>query len=368
MKWSFRILTLAGIDVQVHTTFFFLIVWIALSYWQVYGTFSAVVQGIAIILALFVCVVLHELGHALTARRFGIGTRSITLLPIGGVANIEGMPENPRQEILIALAGPAVSLGIALLLWAGLALTGRLDSAQEMSVSGGSLLQQLMALNLLLAVFNLIPAFPMDGGRVLQALLSMRAGAAKATRMAAGIGQFIALIFALLGLLYNPFLFLIAIFIWIGASSEARTATLKESLSGLSAAQAMLVDFEVLAPDDPLGRAVELTLSGSQKDFPVMAGGRVAGVIVQDDLVRGISEGGGDLPVARVMQPVIADVSPGEDMVTVFELMQKNPRGLVTVSDGGKLVGVINIDNIFELLRIRAAEEGSKARAGKLRM
>jgi len=362
MKWSIRIMSIAGISVQVHATFLFLIIWIALSYWQVFGTIGAVAQGVGVILALFFCVVLHELGHALTARRFGIGTHNITLLPIGGVASIEKMPDSPRQEIAIALAGPGVSLAIALLLWAVLVLTGGLVPAAEMGPSGGPFLQRLMALNLLLAVFNLIPAFPMDGGRVLHALLCMRMDAVKATRKAAGVGQFIALLFALLGLLYNPFLFLIAVFIWVGAATEARAATVKQALSGVTAAQAMLVDFNVLRPEDPLGRAVELTLSGSQKDFPVLEGDRVAGVVMQEALIRGIREGGEQVPVSGIMQPAIADVRPGDSMESVLELMQENPRGLVTVTERGRLAGVINLDNVFELLRVRAAAEDNRSR------
>jgi len=368
MKWSFKIADIAGIKIQVHTTFLIIVAWFALAYWQLEGTLSGVLEGVSFILALFLCVVLHELGHALTARKFGIGTRSITLLPIGGVAAIEKVPDDPREEILIALAGPAVSLCIALLLWIMLVVTGTLVSTEELGVVGGPFLQRLMIVNLIIAVFNLVPAFPMDGGRVFRALLSMRMEATKATRIAAGIGQFIAILFAALGLMYNPFLFLIAVFIWFGAALEAQTATIKEALSDVLAAQAMLTDFQTLEPGDPLAKAIELTLTGSQKDFPVVEGGNVVGFLAQTDLLRGLQQGGDQLEVAAAMQVEVVDVNPGAHMEQVLGLMQGNPHGLVTVSESGQLKGIINIDNVSELLRIQAATEGNEAASKQLRM
>ena len=181
---------------------------------------DAVLAAIGFILALFACVVLHELGHALTARRFGIVTRSITLLPIGGVAAIEKTPEDPRQEILIALAGPVVSLGIGLFLWVWLKTSGALVPIEQLDAMEGPFLQQLMIVNVLLAIFNLVPAFPMDGGRILRAMLSLFMEPYRATRTAASIGQFMALLFALLGLLFNPFLFLICLLYTSDAADE----------------------------------------------------------------------------------------------------------------------------------------------------
>ena len=361
MKWSFKIADIAGIKIQMHLTFLIIVAWFALAYWQMEGTMRGVLEGVSFLLALFFCVVLHELGHALTARKFGIRTRSITLLPIGGVAAIEKVPDDPREEILIALAGPAVSLCIALLLWILLTVTGTLVSVEELSVVGGPFLQRLMIVNLIIAVFNLIPAFPMDGGRVFRALLSMRLEATKATRIAAGIGQFIAILFAALGLMHNPFLFLIAVFIWFGAALEAQTATIQQALSDVSVAQAMLTDFQTLQPGDPLAKAIELTLTGSQKDFPVIEGGIVVGFLAQTDMLRGLQQGGDQLAVAGVMQVDVVDVHPADRMGQVLELIKSNPSGLVTVSERGQLKGIINLDNIFELLRIQAANKGNSS-------
>lgn len=368
MKWSFKIADIAGIKVQVHLTFLIIVAWFALAYWQLEGTLIGVLEGVVFILALFFCVLLHELGHALTAGSFGIKTRSITLLPIGGVASIEKIPDDPRQEIIIALAGPAVSLGIALLMWVLLTVTGRLVSIEELGVGTGHFLQRLMIVNLLIAFFNLIPAFPMDGGRVFRALLSLRMEAAKATRIAASIGQLIAILFAVLGLMYNPFLFLIAVFIWFGATAEATSASIKHALSDVLAAQAMLTNFQTLAPNDLLARAIELTLSGSQKDFPVLEGNQVVGVLAQTDLLRGLQQGGDQLAVVSVMLDEVVDVKPGDDMEHVLGLMQGKPHGLVTVSERGQLKGIINFDNIFELLRIQAAVEGKNAASRHFRM
>jgi Zn-dependent protease len=368
MKWSYRIAEVAGIKVQVHLTFLIIVVWFALAYWQLKGTLIGVLEGVAFILALFFCVLLHELGHALTAGKFGIRTRNITLLPIGGVAAIEKNPDDPRQEILIALAGPAVSLGIALLLWMYLVVTGGLVPFEELSVAGGYFLQRLMIVNILIAMFNLVPAFPMDGGRVLRALLSLRLEATVATRLAAGFGQFMAILFAVLGLMYNPFLFLIAVFIWFGATAEASSAMIRHALSDVPAARAMLTDFKTLAPTDPLARAIELTLSGSQKDFPVLDGGKVVGVLPQSELLRGLHQAGDQLAVANFMLKEVVDVKPRDHMERIMDLMQGKPHGLVTVSENGRLIGIINLDNTIEFLRIQTAMEGKSADKGQLPM
>ena len=368
MKWSYKIAEIAGIKVQVHLTFMIIIVWFALAYWQLKGTLTGVLEGVAFILALFFCVLLHELGHALTAGKIGIRTRNITLLPIGGIAAIEKNPEDPREEIIIALAGPAVSLGIALLLWMFLVATGRLVPFDELSVAGGYFLQRLMFVNILIAMFNLVPAFPMDGGRVLRALLSLRLEATVATRMAAGIGQFLAILFAVLGLMYNPFLFLIAVFIWFGATAEASSAMIRHALSDVLATRAMLTDFKTLAPTDPLAKAIELTLSGSQKEFPVVDGSKVIGVLPQSELLRGLHQAGDQFPVADFMLKEVVDVKPGDRMERIMGLMQGKPHGLVTVSENGRLRGIINLDNTIELLRIRAAMEGKSADKGRLPM
>ena len=250
MKWTWKIARIAGIDIYIHATFLLLIYLVGISYWNQQGTLSAVISGIGFILALFDCVVLHELGHSLTARRYGIQTRNITLLPIGGVASLERMPDDPRQEINVALAGPAVNFLIAFALHIYLDLRNGPITAEEISVTDGTYLYRLMIMNIFLGGFNLLPAFPMDGGRVLRAVLALRMDHALATKKAASVGQSLALGLGLLGLVYNPFLIFIAVFIWFGASMENNAEQLKSILVDATVRHAMLSEFHSLSPED----------------------------------------------------------------------------------------------------------------------
>ena len=355
MKWSFKLIRLAGIDVYVHATFFILIFWIGFSYWQLSGNISDVINGIGFILALFTCVVLHEFGHALTARRYGIRTLHITLLPIGGVAAMERMPEDPKQEIAVALAGPAVNMVIASALWLWLAVSNTLVPLQQLSLTGGPFIERLLLINIVLAVFNLVPAFPMDGGRVLRAILAMRMDHNRATQVAAKVGQGLALWLGLLGLLYNPFLMFIALFVWIGAAAEASLEQVKTTLSGITVGQAMLTDFEVLSADDPLSRAIKLTLAGSQKDFPVLDAAEVIGVLEQEDLLKGLQEQGEHARVGDCMQSGMQGAEINEPLVKVLRRLQNCQCRLLSVVEAGRLVGILNMDNITELIAIQTA-------------
>ena len=355
MKWSWKLIRLSGIDVYVHATFFILIAWIGLSYWQVEGNLAAVISGISFVLALFACVVLHEFGHALTARRYGIRTRHITLLPIGGIAALERMPDDPKQEIAVALAGPAVNFAIALSLWLWLFVSSALVPVDQLSLIGGPFLERLMILNIVLAVFNLLPAFPMDGGRVLRAVLAMRMDQAEATRRAAAVGQGLALWLGFMGLLYNPFLIIIALFIWIGAAAEAGSAQIKSTLSSVTVGRAMLTDFHVLSPDETLSRVIELTLSGSQKEFPVLLNEVVVGVLTQSDLLKGLQAGGEQSQVGDWMQREVQSADIDEPLEKVLERLQNCRCQLLTVTKSDRLTGIVNIDNIMELIRIQTA-------------
>jgi len=355
MKWSWKIADVGGIEVRVHATFLILLAWVALVHWQLEGTAQAVVSGIAFILALFGCIVLHELGHAFAAGRFGIRTRSIVLLPIGGIAAIERSPDEPRQEILIALAGPAVSFAVAALLWLAHAAIHGLPAAWDLSLDQGGFLERLAIVNFLLAGFNLLPAFPMDGGRVFRALLSMRLGALRATRIAAGVAQAAAVILALLGLRYNLFLFVIAIFIWFAAAGEAQMASIRSALAGAAARSAMLTRFDVIAADASLGEAVALTLAGSQKNFPVVGGGQVVGVLRQVDLLRGLHDHGKLCRVDRVMTAHVPQIGIDDSLESALDTIGGDEAGLIAVMDHGRLAGLLDTDNLFELLRIRRA-------------
>ena len=353
MKWSLKLGRFAGIDVFIHATFFLLLAWIGMIYWSETGTIAGVVTGLVLILLLFLCVLLHEYGHALTARHYGVGTRHITLLPIGGVAMLEGMPREPREEMIVALAGPAVNLVIAAGLFLLLGLLGSDRFLSGFDLAGSGLLQSLLAANLMLAVFNMLPAFPMDGGRVLRATLSMRMDRVRATRLAARIGQTLAIGLGFLGLMGNPFLILIAVFVWIGAGAEAGAAEEDARLSGRPAGRAMITDFHVIHPRDPLARAIDLTLSGTQKDFPVVDEDTVVGVLSQTGLLRGLRDLGADGLVSQIMEPArTAEV--GTPLDRLLTDLQDGTR-LVCITRDGALVGIVDLENITEYLRIQAA-------------
>jgi len=351
MKWSWKIARLADIDVYVHATFFILIAWIGLSIWQQQANIPAVINGIGFILILFVCVVLHEFGHALTARRFGIRTRHITLLPIGGVAALERMPDDPKQEFLVALAGPAVNVVIAIGLWLWLQLSNGLVKVEAIATTDASLLARLMAINIMLAVFNLIPALPMDGGRVLRAILAMRLEPARATQIAASVGQILAVWMGVFGFFYYPFLMFIALFIWIGAVAEAGSASMKSVLAGVSVGDATLTEVQTLSPEEPLSRAIEQTLAGSQKDFPVMRDGEVAGVLTQTALLRGLQAAGSDAHVRDWMHREVPTLAAHEPLEKALERLRDSPCKLLPVVQAERIVGFINIDNIAELIQ-----------------
>jgi len=364
MKWSWRIGTIAGIPLYIHATFVLVLVWVLMRHLLQGAGLRVAIEGVVFILAIFGCVVLHEFGHALTAKRYGVRTRDITLLPIGGVARLERMPDDPKQELLVALAGPAVNVVIAGVLYVILAATGTFDPIEALGVTGGSMLHKLMLVNIALVVFNLIPAFPMDGGRVLRALLAMRLDYARATQVAAVLGQGIAFLFGLLGLFTNPFLMFIALFVWIGASQEAGMVQMRAALGGIPVRQAMLTDFKTVSADDPLGHAVELILSGSQQDFPVLEAERVIGVLTRGDLLVMLAQRGRDVPVRDAMKCGFQTAEPWEMLDDVFVRVQTSECRTLPVLAHGKLVGLMTMENLGEFLMIQAALGKAQKAAG----
>src|SRR5262245_19847163 len=247
MSWSLDIGSIAGTAVRVHVTFLLFLGWIFVAGWTSDWP-QAAWQSLVFMVLLFACVVAHEFGHIFTARAFGVATPDVTLLPIGGVARLERVPEEPRQELLIAIAGPLVNVAIALVLMAFLG--AKLDPAQLAAVErpNASMIEKLAAVNLFLAAFNMIPAFPMDGGRVLRALLATRLGHVRATEIAAMIGQGVAFALGFFGLLYNPLLIFIAIFVYLAASSEAHLVAIRAMSRGVPVSAAMMTQFATLTP------------------------------------------------------------------------------------------------------------------------
>lgn len=373
MKWSWRLATVAGIGVYVHVTFLLLLVWAAWHGYALEHHWLGALASVSFILTLFVIVVLHELGHALTARRFGIPTRDITLLPIGGVARLERMPEDPKQELLVALAGPAVNVVLAVLLYGILLLLGQVPNPGQLMLTGGNFLSNLMLVNIVLAVFNMLPAFPMDGGRVLRALLAFKMSYARATRIAARIGQGMALIFGVAvflgfaGILppMNPFLALIALFVWMGATQESGMVQMKSALGGIRVGQVMITDFRVLAPDDTLSRAVAYLLAGYQQDFPVVAEDRIAGVLTRAGLINALARLDQGMPVADAMERHIETVHPEDSVERVFARLQNTQCKCMPVLLNGRLVGILTPENVGEFLMIHAALQ-NESRTGSM--
>lgn len=364
MKWQWRLGRFAGIDVYVHATFLLLIGWVGYDYWSKFQDWSRVFIGILFILALFACVVLHEYGHALTARKYGIKTRDITLYPIGGVARLERMPDRPIEELWVALAGPAVNVVIAGIIFLYLVLTNSLSPFTSMSLTGGSFLERLMTVNVILAVFNLIPAFPMDGGRVLRALLALKLDYVQATQIAATIGQGIALLFGFIGLFTNSFLLFIALFVWIGAAQEASTVQVRHSLGGIPITRAMQTDFQTLVPSDTLARVVELILAGSQQDFPVIENGRVTGILDRDTFISALSKNGQNTPVSEVMHRNVPEIDSHDMVETALTRLQESGSKTLPVLHGDRLVGLITSENITEFLMIRSALKSARGVTG----
>ncbi len=354
MKWSYRIARVAGIDVKIHVTFLLLLAWFAYSFYQSGGTEEAL-NGVALILLLFTCVLLHEFGHAFAARAYGIRTPDITLLPIGGVARLERMPENPIQELVVAVAGPAVNVVIALVLWIVLAPQIDLNDLSTLDRPGKSLLVQLLSVNVMLILFNLLPAFPMDGGRMLRAGLAMKMDHTRATTIAARIGQAIAVLFVIAGFFFNPFLILIGAFVFMGAQQEATYARMKSAATGLRVADAMITRFSSLPNDWLITAAAEEALHDTQPMYPVVDSGlRVTGMVRRDELLTAAgSERGGNL--VETIQTAVPVVSARASFGDAFQQMQDTGSPvLVVVNPAQQAVGIISLNLISERSRMRS--------------
>jgi Zn-dependent protease len=356
MKWSWRLGRVGGIDLFVHWTFVLLIGWIMVAHVAAGHGVAAAVQGGAFVLAVFGCVVLHEFGHAIAAKRYGIGTIDITLLPIGGVARLERMPETPKQELCVALAGPAVNVLIAAVLFGAISLLNGVSSPFDVRVVGGHSLANLMWVNLVLVGFNMLPAFPMDGGRVLRALLAWRMGHVRATRMAAEVGKAAALMLGVLGIFANWMLVFIAIFIFVEADRELRMVEMRAVLRDADAGSAMVTRFRVLQQDDTLDRAACELLAWSQPDFPVVdQGQRLVGVLPRGHLFKALAETGPDEPVVSAMQRDCEIVEDSEPLETTYERLHEDGCSSLPVVHDGRLVGIVTMDSISDWVMVRAA-------------
>lgn len=363
MKGALRLVRVFGIDIAVHWTFLLLIAWVVwLSVDQQRGASAGVVVltalvAVTFVLSIFACVVLHELGHALTARAFGVQTKHITLLPIGGVAALERIPTQPLQELLITIAGPAVNVVIASALLAMVFLLGDIETpASPFTTIGGGFFFGLAIVNIALALFNMLPAFPMDGGRVLRALLATRLEYARATTIAAMCGRVMAFGFVAWWLFGgSPFLALIAVFVYFGGQAEMIAAAQRSAVTGMTVSAAMQTDFRVLPIEATLGEAAEAMLAGAQQDFPVVdADGRLVGLLRRGPLVDGVTSLGPSAPIREAIESELPALAESDDLARAMEHLRARGPALA-VMRGGRLVGLLTQENLAEFLMVSGA-------------
>lgn len=353
---SIKILEIGDTEVRVHPTFILLLVWIGVVHW-LRGGLADAVSGITFILILFTCVVFHEFGHILMARQFGIKTPLVTLLPIGGVASMERMPEKPQQEILVALAGPLVNLIIVCLILLVPEVSVHLEHLSRVEEAPSDLLTQVAVANLVLFAFNLIPAFPMDGGRVLRALLTFKVGYQKATQIAASIGQGLAILLGVIGLIGNPFLILIAFFIFLSATGESGYVMMKDLAQNFQAGDAMISKFESLPTSADLDAAADLLLRTTQQEFPILDGaGQLRGVLTREVLISALKNKGGATSVLDMMEKDIISVQSDTPLEPMVRLLYDKETPIVAIlNKQSKFIGYINQQNLAEFFLIRSA-------------
>ena len=355
MSWSYSLGHLLGTEVRVHATFLLLLAWIGTAAWLSAGP-SAALVNVAFVVALFACVVAHEFGHALMARRYGIATKDITLLPIGGMARLEKIPEDPGQEIAVALAGPAVNIVIWAVLTVGFGASASLTALFSIDDLQQGFFARLAAINLFLALFNMIPAFPMDGGRVFRAALAGVLGRVRATQVAAYTGQFIAFLFGYLGLVNgNPILLLLAVFVFLAAMAESSDVALHDVAKGVKARDAMITSFEALEADASIEVAASALLRTTQSEFPVLeSDGALAGFLTKAAILGASGQGASITPVRDVMVTPIPSLALGAPLEHALDDLQRPEIPAVAVTGAkGDFIGYITRENIGEWAVLR---------------
>jgi Zn-dependent protease/CBS domain-containing protein len=365
VKWSYRVATIAGIQVRIHLTFLLLLAFFA---WICYkaGGPQAGVDGVVFILLIFLCVLLHEFGHALAARTFSIRTPDITLLPIGGVARLERIPANPRQEFIIAIAGPAVNVFIAIAIFVVMGGAIPVPQFDPVDTASGTLLDKLLEVNLMLVFFNMIPAFPMDGGRVLRALLATRMPYPAATRIAARIGQVIAVLFGLSSLFDirildfgGPMLGFIAIFVFLGAQQELAYAQFRETAQNLRVGQAMITRFQALPISLRVGEIARTLSENNQGVFPFVDEQlHFHGIASREELERAATQLPPEASASSVARTP-PTLTPSTGFGDALELMQQSAEPLLpVVNASGQIVGLLGLHQLAELSALRQPAYG----------
>lgn len=360
MHWSLSLGKIFGIRIKVHWTFFLLIAWVVMVGFTRGDNNLTIFLTTVYVLSIFGCVVLHELGHALMARRFDIPTKKITLLPIGGVASLQRIPEKPKQELLVAVAGPLVNVVIAALI---LPFLGPIENyipkegvSQALStITVHNFWFALFSINLLLVLFNLIPAFPMDGGRMLRAGLAMQMSRLKATHIASSIGQLLAVVFFFTGLFLNPFLLLIGVFVFFGARGEDMMVQQYEILRDHYAEEAMVTDLHTFGPDTDLRTVMKHMLSSNDDTFLVEDHGETKGWITREQLIREFREHHEEKKLREIVQNHYISIQPKEKLSKVMEIMQTNKQALYPVLKDQQLVGILSPASLQRFIAVQSA-------------
>jgi Zn-dependent protease/CBS domain-containing protein len=359
---SIRLFSIRGIDIRMHITFPLILVWAAIQFGLLANRgLQGAAFGIVVTLLLFTIVILHELGHSIAARHYGVSVKQIVLLPIGGVAQLARIPEKPLQEFVIAIAGPLVNFGLAMVLTLGALLfgyglnVGHLSAVLTgiASASLASIFGYVFVSNLFLGLFNLLPAFPMDGGRVLRALLATKLSYPRATSIAVAIGQGMAFLLGLYGFMGGGFfLILVAIFIFIAARQEGQLVQLRSVFDGLTVEQVFSRHAEVLHPDSTLENAIDLTLNSFQSDFPVCDNGRIVGLITQSALINALTRHDPATPIAQVMMTGIEPVDPSEALFKAQQRLMEAQVDALPVVQEGQFLGLITSRDLNEAYRL----------------
>jgi Zn-dependent protease len=359
-----------GIDVKVHPTFGLVALWIVYNWGIVQGGgIASLAYGTVLLACVFGFVLLHEFGHSFMAQHYGIRVHDITLVPFGGIARLEQLPSRPRYEALIAIAGPAINVAIAFAMLPLIVLLGLVrgfDSAGDYladldRIAPGGLLVYLFLTNIMIVLFNLLPAFPMDGGRLVRAGLSVLIGREQATRIAVGLGAVSAVAIAGVGLWWHDFaLPLIAVFIVVAAYGESRIVRLEESMRRLRVGQFAVWDRGGVAAGDPLGFA----LGGGPRDVAVTEHGRVVGMVWRNDLIQLLGGGLGNRTVADVMDSDVVTADVDDTVYDVQQLMQQTHRWAVPVTEDGQYRGIFTADRFIHVYRYLNAQSPERRRFG----
>lgn len=350
MKGSIKLFEIFGISINIHITFLLLPL-LVLMFWGF--------KSMVLVLILFTCVTFHELAHSLVARRFKIQVRDITLLPIGGLASMAKMPESPKQEFIISIVGPLSNIVIALLLFFIFYHAPWMpNTILSFPFTGNSWLHLIALIpwmNIILAGFNLLPAFPMDGGRILRAILATKIEYRRATKIAVNIGHVFAIFFGLIGLGHNrPILILIAVFIYIAASAEESYVNLKETLKGFKVKDILSAQFLTLDRDTRLSKVLEFVFHARQEDFPVMEGKNMVGFITRGDIITAMHKSGPATPISGIMRTNVPAVSPEDKLLKVQRIMEANQIKALPVVRNSVVRGVVTLEDIGRAYSIMA--------------